>query len=42
MISGVKNGVVGPTEFRSFWGGGWGQKSGRSSGVGVVLGLGLG
>ena len=42
MISGVKNGVVGPTEFRSFWGGGCGQKSGRSSGVGVVLGLGLG
>ena len=46
MISGVKNGVVGPTEFRFFWAGGaggWGgQKSGRSSGVGVVLGLGIG
>ena len=37
------NGVVGPTEFRFFWGGeGWGQKSGRSSGVGVLLGLGSG
>ena len=45
MISGVKNGVVGLTEFRFFfWGGGrnGGQKSGSSSGVGVVLGLGLG
>ena len=46
MISGVKNGVVGLTEFRFFLGGGGGrnggQKSGSSSGVGVVLGLGLG
>ena len=28
--------------FDFFWGGGVGGKSGRSSGVGVVLGLGLG